>query len=212
MPRVLIADDNALIRLAYKQLLDTDPPVAEIGEAADAEETLNALRSGTWDLLVMEIQAPDRSSLEIVKHLTLGFPSVRVLVVSGLPEEQFARKILRAGARGYLAKDDSPRELLKAVRRVSSGQRYVSASLSDSLAEEFKNPRDAPRLPHEELSMRELQILTELGRGVPVGRIAADLNLSAKTVSTYRSRILEKMNFMSNDDITAYAAKHRLMA
>jgi two-component system invasion response regulator UvrY len=212
VPRVLIADDNALIRLAYKQLLDTDPPVAEIGEAADAEETLNALRSGTWDLLVMEIQAPDRSSLEIVKHLTLGFPSVRVLVVSGLPEEQFARKILRAGARGYLAKDDSPRELLKAVRRVSSGQRYVSASLSDSLAEEFKNPRDAPRLPHEELSMRELQILTELGRGVPVGRIAADLNLSAKTVSTYRSRILEKMNFMSNDDITAYAAKHRLMA
>jgi two-component system invasion response regulator UvrY len=211
MPRVLIADDNARVRSAYRQLFDTDPPVAEVGEAADAEETLDALRSGTWDLLVMEIQTPDRSGLEIVKHLTAGFPSVRVLVVSGSPEEHYARSILRAGARGYLAKDDSPRELVKAVRRVSSGQRYVSASLPKSLAEELNNPRDVPRLPHEELSMRELQIMTELGRGMPVGRIAAEFKLSAKTVSTYRSRILEKMHFMSNDEITAYAKKNRLM-
>ena len=211
MPRVLIADDNARVRSAYRQLFDTDPPVAEVGEAADAEETLDALRSGTWDLLVMEIQTPDRSGLEIVKHLTAGFPSVRVLVVSGSPEEHYARSILRAGARGYLAKDDSPRELVKAVRRVSSGQRYVSASLPKSLAEELNNPRDVPRLPHEELSMRELQIMTELGRGMPVGRIAAEFKLSAKTVSTYRSRILEKMHFVSNDEITAYAKKNRLM-
>jgi len=211
MSRILIADDQALVRSGYKQLLETDPSVTEVGEAANADETLDALQSGKWDFFLMEMDMHDRSGLQILKHLAADFPGVRVLIVSGSPEEQFARDVLRAGARGYLAKDDSPRELVKAVRRVSNGLRYVSASLPASLAEELKNPRDSAKLPHEELSMRELQIFTRLGRGMTVGCIAAELKLNAKTVSTYRSRVLEKMNFMSNTAIAAYAKKNRLM-
>jgi two-component system, NarL family, invasion response regulator UvrY len=209
--RVLIADDHAVVRAGYKQFLEADPSITEIGEAASGSETLNALRRKDWDLLLMDIHMPDRSGLDILKHVTSSYPDVRVLIMSGLPEEQYARNVLRAGASGYLSKDGSPEELLKAVRIVLNGRRYVSASLAESMAADLENPRDQNQPLHTALSTREFQIFCKLAAGAAVNRIADELSLSVKTVSTYRSRILEKMSFTSNADMTSYAMRNGLI-
>ena len=211
MSRILIADDHAVVRAGYKQFLESDPSITEIGEAATGNETLEALRRKTWDLLLMDIHMPDRSGLDILKHVTSGYPGVRVLIVSGLPEEQYARNVLRAGASGYLAKDGSPAELLKAVRTVLLGRRYVSAALAESMAADLENPRGQDQPLHTALSAREFQIFCKLATGASVSGIADELSLSVKTVSTYRSRILEKMAFKSNADITGYALRNGLI-
>ena len=211
MSRVLIADDHAVVRAGYRQFLEADPSITEVGEAASGSETLDALRRKGWDLLLMDIHMPDRSGLDILKHVTTGYPDVRVLIMSGLPEEQYARNVLRAGASGYLSKGGSADELLKAVRLVLSGRRYVSASLAESMAADLENPRDQNQPPHTNLSTREFQIFRKLAAGAGVGEIAKELSLSVKTVSTYRSRILEKMGFKSNADITGYALRNGLI-
>jgi two-component system, NarL family, invasion response regulator UvrY len=211
MSRVLIADDHAVVRAGYRQFLEADPSITEVGEAASGSETLDALRRKEWDLLLMDIHMPDRSGLDILKHVTTGYPDVRVLIISGLPEEQYARNVLRAGASGYLSKGGSADELLKAVRLVLSGRRYVSASLAESMAADLENPRDQNQPPHTYLSTREFQIFRKLAAGAGVGEIAKELSLSVKTVSTYRSRILEKMGFKSNADITGYALRNGLI-
>jgi len=209
--RVLIADDHAVVRAGYKQFLEAEPSITEIGEAASGSETLNALRRKEWDLLLMDIHMPDRSGLDILKHVTSSYPDVRVLIMSGLPEEQYARNVLRAGASGYLSKDGSPEELLKAVRIVLNGRRYVSAALAESMAADLENPRDQNQPLHTALSTREFQIFCKLAAGAAVNRIADELSLSVKTVSTYRSRILEKMSFTSNADMTSYAMRNGLI-
>jgi two-component system invasion response regulator UvrY len=211
MSRVLIADDHAVVRAGYRQFLEADPSITEVGEAASGSETLDALRRKEWDLLLMDIHMPDRSGLDILKHVTTGYPDVRVLIMSGLPEEQYARNVLRAGASGYLSKGGSADELLKAVRLVLSGRRYVSASLAESMAADLENPRDQNQPPHTNLSTREFQIFRKLAAGAGVSEIAKELSLSVKTVSTYRSRILEKMGFKSNADITGYALRNGLI-
>ena len=211
MSRVLIADDHAVVRAGYKQFLEAEPSITEIGEAASGSETLNALRRKEWDLLLMDIHMPDRSGLDILKHVTSSYPDVRVLIMSGLPEEQYARNVLRAGASGYLSKDGSPEELLKAVRIVLNGRRYVSAALAESMAADLENPRDQNQPLHTALSTREFQIFCKLAAGAAVNRIADELSLSVKTVSTYRSRILEKMSFTSNADMTSYAMRNGLI-
>jgi two-component system invasion response regulator UvrY len=209
--RVLIADDHAVVRAGYKQFLEAEPSITEIGEAASGTETLDALRRKEWDLLLMDIHMPDRSGLDILRHVTSGYPDVRVLIMSGLPEEQYARNVLRAGASGYLSKDGSPEELLKAVRMVLNGRRYVSAALAESMAADLENPRDQNQPLHTALSAREFQIFCKLAAGAAVNRIADELSLSVKTVSTYRSRILEKMSFTSNADMTSYAMRNGLI-
>jgi two-component system, NarL family, invasion response regulator UvrY len=209
--RVLIADDHAVVRAGYKQFLEAEPSITEIGEAASGTETLDALRRKEWDLLLMDIHMPDRSGLDILRHVTSGYPDVRVLIMSGLPEEQYARNVLRAGASGYLSKDGSPEELLKAVRLVLNGRRYVSAALAESMAADLENPRDQNQPLHTALSAREFQIFCKLAAGAAVNRIADELSLSVKTVSTYRSRILEKMSFTSNADMTSYAMRNGLI-
>lgn len=211
MSRVLIADDHAVVRAGYRQFLVADPSITEVGEAASGSETLDALRRKGWDLLLMDIHMPDRSGLDILKHVTTGYPDVRVLIMSGLPEEQYARNVLRAGASGYLSKGGSADELLKAVHLVLSGRRYVSASLAESMAADLEHPRDQNQPPHTNLSTREFQIFRKLAAGAGVGEIAKELSLSVKTVSTYRSRILEKMGFKSNADITGYALRNGLI-
>ncbi len=211
MSRILIADDHAVVRAGYRQFLEADPSITEVGEAASGSETLDALRRKEWDLLLMDIHMPDRSGLDILKHVTTGYPNVRVLIMSGLPEEQYARNVLRAGASGYLSKGGSADELLKAVRLVLSGRRYVSAALAESMAADLENPRDQNQPPHTNLSTREFQIFRKLAAGAGVGEIAKELSLSVKTVSTYRSRILEKMGFKSNADITSYAFRNGLI-
>lgn len=210
MASVLIADDHAVVRAGLRQFLDEDSVVAEVGEAATGRETLDQLRAKDWDLVLLDINMPDRSGIDVLRHIRSGYPRVRVLVLSGLPERQYALNVLRAGASGYLAKDAAADELLKAVHTVLNGRRYVSASLAELLVEDLDSDRDKPL--HDSLSTREFQIFCKLAGGQSVSEIAKELFLSVKTVSTYRSRILEKMNFKSNADITYYAVKNQLIA
>jgi two-component system, NarL family, invasion response regulator UvrY len=209
--KVLIADDHAVVRAGFKQFLETDPSITAVGEAASGNETLDQLRQKEWDLVLLDIHMPDRSGLDILRHIQTGHPNVRVLVMSGLPEQQYAVNVLRAGASGYLSKGGSPEELLKAVRTVLVGRRYVSASLAESMAADLESPHDQNQPLHERLSVREFQIFGKLAGGAGVGEIADELSLSVKTVSTYRSRILEKMSFSSNADMTAYALRNGLI-
>jgi two-component system, NarL family, invasion response regulator UvrY len=211
MSRVLIADDHAVVRAGYRQFLEADTSITEIGEAGSGTETLDALRRQEWDLLLMDIHMPDRGGLDVLKHVTASYPDVRVLIMSGLPEEQYARNVLRAGASGYLSKGGSPEEMLRAVRIVLNGRRYVSATLAESMAADLENPRDQNQPLHVSLSTREFQIFCKLAGGASVSDIAAELSLSVKTVSTYRSRVLEKMAFSSNADITSYALRNGLI-
>jgi two-component system invasion response regulator UvrY len=211
MSRILIADDHAVVRAGYRQFLEEEPAFTEIGETASGSETLDALRRGHWDLLLMDIHMPDRSGLDILKYVKSGYPSVRVLVMSGLPEEQYARNVLRAGASGYLSKGGSPDEFMKAVRLVLSGRRYVSASLAESMVAGLENPLDQNQPLHTSLSVREFQIFRKVAAGDAVSHIASELSLSVKTVSTYRARILEKMSFTSNADMTSYAMRNGLI-
>jgi two-component system invasion response regulator UvrY len=211
MARVLIADDHAVVRAGYRQFLETEPLITEIGEASTGNETLNALRKKSWNLLLMDINMPGRSGLDILRHVTASFPNVRVLIMSGLAEEQYARNVLRAGASGYLSKGGSPEELSKAVRTVLNGRRYVSDSLAESMAADLEISRAETQAQHDALSSREFQVFCKLAAGASVKDIADELSLSSKTVSTYRSRILEQMSFASNADITTYAMRNGLI-
>jgi len=202
---VLIADDHAVVRAGLRQFLDEDSVVAEVGEAATGRETLDQLRAKDWDLVLLDINMPDRSGIDVLRHIRSGYPRVRVLVLSGLPERQYALNVLRAGASGYLAKDAAADELLKAVHTVLNGRRYVSASLAELLVEDLDSDRDKPL--HDSLSTREFQIFCKLAAGRGVSDIANELSLSVKTVSTYRTRILEKMKFTNNADLTSYALR-----
>jgi DNA-binding NarL/FixJ family response regulator len=211
MSRVLIADDHAVVRAGYRQFLETEPLITEIGEASTGNETLNALRKRSWNLLLMDINMPGRSGLDILRHVTASHPQVRVLIMSGLAEEQYARSVLRAGASGYLSKGGSPEELLKAVRTVLGGRRYVSDSLAESMAADLEVSRERSQPQHDELTSREFQVFCKLAAGASVRDIADELSLSSKTISTYRSRILEEMSFTSNADITTYALRNGLI-
>jgi len=209
MARVLVADDHALLRSGVRQLLESEPGIAEIGEAASGRETLEAMRVGTWDLLILDINMPDRSGLDVLRHVRSVHPETRVLVLSGFSERQYALNVLRAGASGYVNKEMAPEELLSAVRTVLHGRRYVTPVLAELLVSELD--ADADRPLHSRLSEREFQIFCKIAAGRAVSEIAAELCLSVKTVSTYRSRILEKMNFATNADLTAYALRNGLI-
>jgi two-component system invasion response regulator UvrY len=211
MSRVLIADDHAVVRAGYRQFLEADSNITEVGEAGSGNEALDELRRKDWDLLLMDIRMPDRSGLDILAQVISAFPEVRVLIVSGLPEEQYARNVLRAGASGYLSKGGSPEEMLKAVRIVLNGRRYVSDALAELMAGDVESKHDPNQPLHAELSAREFQIFCKIAGGASVGEIAQELALSVKTISTYRTRILEKMNFKSNADITGYALRNGII-
>jgi DNA-binding NarL/FixJ family response regulator len=206
---VLIADDHAMIRTGLKHYLEKDPSIDAIGEAATGADTLQRLRERHWDLVVLDINMPDRSGIDILQHIRTGHPDVRILVLSGFPENQYAINVLRAGASGYLAKDQAPEEFMRAVHTILGGHRFVSASLSELLVSALEAPADQPL--HAGLSQREFQILCKLAVGRSVSEIAEALCISPKTVSTYRARILDKMNMDTNADLTAYALRNGLV-
>ncbi|HEU0224822.1 MAG TPA: response regulator transcription factor [Steroidobacteraceae bacterium] len=208
--RVLIADDHAVVRAGLRQLLCDDAAVGEIGEAASGQQTLDRLRDGRWDLLILDIAMPDRNGLDILRHVRSGFPETRVLILSGFPESQYAINVLRAGAHGYLGKESAAEELLKAVHSVLVGRRYLSPTMAEYLISELDGA-NAGRPIHMQLSEREFQIFCKLAGGGSVSEIARELCLSVKTVSTYRSRVLEKMHFHTNADITSYALRNGLI-
>lgn len=209
MVRVLIADDHAVVRAGLRQFLEEDPGIGEIGEASTGREVLESLRAGRWDLLILDINMPDRSGLDILSHIRAAGFATRVLVMSGLPERQYALNVLRAGARGYLSKDGAPEELLKAVRAILDGRRYVSPALAEMLVSELDQDVEKPL--HARLSEREFQVLCKLAAGRAVSDIAGELCLSVKTVSTYRTRVLEKMHLQTNADLTTYALRNGLI-
>jgi DNA-binding NarL/FixJ family response regulator len=208
MTRVLIADDHALFRAGLRQFLVDALPSVEIGEAASGNEVLTCLQRKGWDLLVLDINMPDRTGLDILRHVKSGHPATRVLVLSGYPERQYALNVLRAGASGYIAKDAAPEDLLKAVRMVLQGRRYVSESLAELLLLDMDR---ADKPLHTLLSDREFQIFGKLAAGQGVSEIGRELCLSVKTVSTYRTRILEKMRMKSNADLTSYALRNEII-
>jgi two-component system, NarL family, invasion response regulator UvrY len=209
MTKVLIADDHAVVRSGLRQFLEADRTIREIGEAASGSETLEQLRANAWDLVILDIYMPDRSGLDILKQVRTSYPQTRVLVMSGLPERQYALNVLKAGASGYLAKDSAAEELMKAVKAVLQGRRYVSSTLAELLLSDLDQDADQPL--HARLSEREFQIFSKLAAGRAVSEIATELCLSVKTVSTYRSRVLEKMSFRTNADLTTYALRNGLI-
>jgi len=209
MIRVLIADDHAVVRQGLKQILGDMPEMVVAGEATNGQEVLDKVRAEAWDVVVLDISMPDRSGLDILKELQSERPKLPVLVLSMYSEDQFAVRVLKAGARGYLTKDSAPDELVKAVRKVVSGGTYVSAFLAEKLA--FEIGTDSSKMPHETLSDREFQVLRLIAAGKSVTEIAAELYLSVKTVSTYRARLLQKMNLTTNAELIHYAIQNRLI-
>jgi two-component system invasion response regulator UvrY len=210
MMKVLIADDHAIVRHGLRELLADELTECTFGEACDGVEVLEALDREPWDLVLMDITMPRRGGIDVLRDLREKHPRIPVLVLSVHPEEQFAIRALKAGASGYLTKEAAPDELIEAVRKVLTGGRYVSRTLADRLAAEITRTDDRP--PHETLSDREFQVLIKLASGQTVSQIAAELTLSVKTVSTYRSRILDKMQLQTNADLMRYAMRHQLVS
>jgi two-component system invasion response regulator UvrY len=208
MWRILIADDHAVVRHGYKQFLAGEPGVAQVAEASSTTDTLEKLRVQPWDLLLLDIHMPGRSGLEVLPEIVSQYPKLRILVISGLPETLYARDVLRAGAHGYLSKGGPAEELMMAVRAILLGRHYVSQRLAQLMVDDLA--QDASKPLHARLSARELQIFCRLAGGSSVSNIARELGLSVKTVSTYRTRILQKMTFSSNAEITAYALRNNL--
>jgi len=208
MSCVLIADDHVLVRAGCRRYLEAEPDITRLGEAATGIEVLNQLRAEHWDLVLLDIRMPDLNGLDVLRHVALSHPKVRVLVLSGLPEEQYARNVIRAGAYGYISKTVAAAEIVAAIRLVLSGRRYVSATLAQAIAADLNSASEQP--PHSQLSSREFQIFCKIAVGTGVSKIADELSLSVKTVSTYRARMMEKLEFSTNADVTAYAYRNKL--
>lgn len=208
MLKVLVVDDFPLFRLGVRDLLTRGFPGVKTGEAGNVHEMLEALRRKPWDVAIMDISMPGTNGLEALKQVKREFPDLPVLILSMHPEEQYAIRMLKAGADGYLTKAAAPEELAKAIQKVQQGGKYVSASLGEALA--FTVEPGAEKLPHELLSDREYEVLSLIGSGKTVGEIAETTRLSVTTISTYRARILEKMHMKTNAELTRYAIEHHL--
>ncbi len=207
--KILITDDHAVLRRGLKQILEDGFGPVQFGEASNASEAIEAVARENWDVVMLDITMPGRTGLEALKEIKAIKPQQRVIVLSVHSEDQFAVRVLKAGASGFLNKDSAPEELVKAVRKVTAGGRYVSSSLAEKLVMNLDHPTDRPA--HQALSDREFQVLRMIGSGKTVSEIAVELSLSVKTVSTYRTRILEKMELNTNAEITRYAFENKLV-
>ncbi len=208
MVRVLIVDDHPLVRSGLVAELTKASDINIAGEAADGNEALQRARTLKPDLILLDIALPGKNGLEVLKDLQAEMPETKVLVLSGFPERQYAIRCLKSGAKGYLTKDTASAELIIAIRRVMKGGKFISASLAELLAGELGS--DPKKLPHEELSDREFEILCLIGQGNTVSGIAEILSLSVSTVNTYRSRILSKMNLETTAQLIRYALDNDL--
>jgi len=207
--RILIADDHAVVRQGLKQILTDEFPTAMFGEAANAAEVLTQARNQKWDLVLLDISLPDKSGLDVLKELKQAQPKLPTLVLSMHPEDQFAVRVLKAGAAGYLTKETATEKLAEAVRKALSGGTYVSSSLAETLAHDVSRKLDGP--PHEMLSDREFEVARLLASGKTVKEIAGVMSLSVKTISTYRTRLLEKLRLRNNAELARYALEHHLV-
>jgi two-component system invasion response regulator UvrY len=211
--RVLIADDHAILRRGLKEILERELEGAVCGEAKDAGGILGRIHESDWDLVILDISMPGRSGLDVLRELKAARPKLPILVLSMYPEDQYAKRSLKAGAGGYLNKESAPEELIKAVRKVLAGGRYVSAALAEKLASDLSHDAglDADQPLHEALSDREFEVLRMLAAGKTVSQIAEELHLGVTTVSTYRARILEKMRMTTTAELMHYAIHNGLI-
>lgn len=206
--RVFIADDHPVVRQGLKQMLGTEPDLAVAGEASNSQETIERCGQVAWEVAVIDYNMPGKGGVELVKELRRRFPQRPVLVLSMYPEDQYALRVIKAGAAGYLTKESAAQDLINAIRKVAKGGRFVSAALGERLAVELAGGEDQPL--HRKLSDREYQIMWLIASGKTISEIAQQLFLSPNTISTYRARILEKLELKNNAELMRYAIRHQL--
>jgi DNA-binding NarL/FixJ family response regulator len=209
MIKILIADDHGIIRKGIKQILSRTSDIEVTAEASTGQEALEKIWTSHFDLVILDISLPGRNGLEILKQIKSQKPKLPVLILSMYPEEQYAVRVLRAGASGYLTKESDKNELIEAIRRIAEGKKYITPSLAEKLASELEPSND--KALHERLSDREYHILCLIAKGKSSNEIAEELALSVKTVSTHRARVLEKMGMKSNAELTYYAVQSKLV-
>ncbi|MFA4917500.1 MAG: response regulator transcription factor [Syntrophales bacterium] len=208
MIRVIIVDDHPVVRRGLRQIIEDEPDMEVAGEAKNAEECFSLVRKTDCTLVLLDVTLPDKSGFDVLKQLKYEHPNLPVLILSVHSEDQYGLRFIKAGASGYLMKEGAPDELVKAIRKVNAGGKYVSASLAEKLVSHL-GAFDKPS--HESLSNREFQILCMIAQGKSLNSIADELCVSGKTVSTYRSRIMEKMKMSNNSDLTRYALENHLV-
>lgn len=209
MIKIIIADDHEIIRKGLIQIVSDEPDITVCGEASDARELMKVLSQGECDVVVLDIKMPGKSGLEALSDLQRTHAHLPVLMLSTYAEDEYAVRVLKAGAMGFLTKQAAPQELISAIRKIHSGKKYVSVTLAEKLA--LMVGRETHQPPHEYLSQREFEVMCMIAEGKPLKEIAHDLGLSEKTISTYRARILEKMNMSKNIELARYALQHGLI-
>ncbi|MFZ6643099.1 response regulator [Undibacterium sp. TC4M20W] len=209
MIRIAVCDDHQIVRAGFKQIFSEVSDFEVVAEATTGREALEIARKEACDVMLLDISMPDQSGIDTLRTIKQGQPDLPILILSGYPAQQYAVNLLKMGANGYLNKECDAHELIKAVRTVSTGRRYVSADVGEILAQGFDH--DAETALHTDLSDREFQVFLRLAKGESVSDIALTLSLSVKTISTYRTRVMEKMNLQSNCDLTYYAMKNNLL-
>jgi two-component system invasion response regulator UvrY len=210
MIRVLLADDHAILRQGLKQILADELTDVVFGDAGDAAEAIEQLRQAPWDVLILDITMPGRNGFEVLAIVRRDFPAVRVLVLSSTPEDQLGVRALKAGAAGYLNKQTAPEQLVGAIQQLLAGERFVSKALGQRMAADLGRPASTRAL-HEALSARELQVCLLMAQGKTIKVIADELSLSAKTISTFRSRVFEKLALHNDIDLAHYVREHALL-
>jgi DNA-binding NarL/FixJ family response regulator len=207
--KILVVDDHAIVRDGLKQAVADKFPQATCADARNGREALEQLGQSQWDVMLLDITMPGQSGLDVLKQVKVLQPDLKVLVLTMHPEDQYAVRVLKAGAAGYITKESASEELIKAICKVLDGGRYVSHTLAEKLAGALSEP--AAKIPHDLLSDRELQVMVLLASGKSVKEISFEQSLSIKTVSTYRARVFEKLNFKSNADLVRYALLEKLI-
>lgn len=209
MIKVIIADDHAIVRRGLQMILDAAPDIDVIGEAENGKQVLELLQATTPDVLLLDVAMPELGGHEVLQQLAKSHPALAVLVLSMYPEEQYALRLIKAGAAGYMTKDSAPTLLVDAVRQVAGGKKYISPRVAELMADSLQKGGDEE--PHRRLSDREYQVLCRIASGRTPTQIADEMNLSVRTVSTYRARILAKMHMSTSAELTHYAIKHGLV-
>ena len=209
MIRIAIIDDHAMVRAGLRQFFSDQSDFSVVAEASNGRAALEIVRAGEVDVILLDISMPDQSGVDALAAIRARAPDLPVLILSGFPEEHYATTLLRQGASGYLNKDCDPQDIVSAIRTVHRGRKYISPGVAERLADGLTKGGD--KLPHEQRSERELQVFLRLAKGETIGNLAVGMSLSVKTVSTYRTRIMEKMKLESNSDLTYYALKNGLI-
>ena len=209
MIRILIADDHAIVRHGLKQLVDAEPGMITAGEAQNGNEVLEIVRTTPVDIVLLDISMPGRNGVETLKELKRQYPSIAVIILSMHPKDQYAVRVLRAGASGYISKESAPDELIQAIKKAYAGEKFISPDVAELLADYLE--RGATGEPHRILSDREFEVFRKLAQGKTVTQISKELFLSVKTVSTYRTRVVEKTGLATNEAIVQYCRDHKIV-